>query len=115
MLPETLTALVDCTAQVGIDLAGSARTLDAGVAYQPNKDLMKAHHLRPVLAPNRRHTKTPSVMARMCRWFDRRLSRLRSKVERPFGWQETFRQLVISYDRLPEIRFTTVHIFSSQW
>jgi hypothetical protein len=30
ILPETLTALVDCTDQIGIDLAGSAITLDAG-------------------------------------------------------------------------------------
>ena len=43
-------------------------------------------------------------MARMLRWFDRALYRLRYKVERTFAWQDTFRKLVISYDRLPEIR-----------
>jgi transposase len=32
------------------------------------------------------------------------LYRLRYKVERTFAWQDTFRKLVISYDRLPEIR-----------
>jgi transposase len=40
----------------------------------------------------------------MFRWFDRELYRLRYKVERTFGWQDTYRKLVVSYDRLPEIR-----------
>ena len=104
ILPETLTALVDCTEQIGIALAGSAITLDGGFDSQNNKDIIKAHHMQPVISPNRRHAKTPIAMARMFRWFDRSLYRLRFKVERTFGWQDTFRKLVISYDRLPEIR-----------
>ena len=78
--------------------------MDAGFDSQDNKDIIKAHHMRPVIYPNRRNTQTPIAIARMFRWFDRRLYRLRYKVERTFGWQDTFRKLVISYDRLPEIR-----------
>ena len=104
ILPETLTALVDCTDQSGLDLAGSASTLAAGCDAQHNKDIIKAHHMQPVSYPKRRNAKTPLAMARMFRWFDRRLYRLRYKVERTLGWQDTFRKLVISYDRLPEIR-----------
>ncbi|HEY5746212.1 MAG TPA: transposase [Chryseolinea sp.] len=104
ILPETLTALVDFTHGIGIDLRGSALTLDAGFHSQDNKDIIKAHHMKPVIHPNRRNTKTPIVMARMFRWFDRDLYRLRYKVERTFGWQDTYRKLVVSYDRLPEIR-----------
>ena len=104
ILPETLTALVDFTHQIGIDLTGSALTLDAGFDSQVNKELIKAHGMKPVIYPNRRHTQTPIVMARMFRWFDRALYRLRYKVERTFAWQDTFRKLVISYDRIPEIR-----------
>lgn len=104
ILPETLTALVDFTHGIGIDLRGSALTLDAGFDSQDNKDIIKAHHMKPVIHPNRRNTKTPIVMARIFRWFDRDLYRLRYKVERTFGWQDTYRKLVVSYDRLPEIR-----------
>jgi len=103
-LPETLTALVDFTDQIGIDLQGSAVTLDAGFDSQDDKGMIKAQHLKPVIYPKRRNSKTPIAIARMFRWFDRRLYRLRYKVERTFGWQDTFRKLVISYDRLPEIR-----------
>ena len=104
ILPETLTALVDFTAQIGIDLTGAALTLDAGFDSQHNKDLIKAHHMKPVMAPNRRNVRTPSAIARMFRWFDRSVYPLRSAVERTFGWQDTFRTLVLSYDRLPAIR-----------
>lgn len=38
------------------------------------------------------------------RWFDRTLYRERYKVERTFGWQDTYRKLTVSDDRLPEIR-----------
>jgi len=31
-------------------------------------------------------------------------SRINSKVERTFGWQDIYRKLAVSYDRLPEIR-----------
>lgn len=104
ILPETLIALVAFTEQIGIDRHGSAMTLDAGFDSQDNKELLTAHHMKPVIYPNRRNTKTPIAIARMFRWFDRPLYRLRYKVERTFGWEDTFRKLVISYDRLPEIR-----------
>jgi hypothetical protein len=104
ILPDTLTALVDFATQIGLDLTGSALTLDAGFDSQTNEDIIKAHHMRPVIAPNRRNTQTPIAIARLFRWFDRRLYRLRYAVERTFAWQDTFRKLVISYDRLPEIR-----------
>ena len=95
---------MDFTAQIGIDRAGSALTLDAGFDAQNHQAIIKAHHMQPVIYPNRRKAKTPIASARMFRWLDRRLYRLRDKVERTFGWQDTFRKLVISYDRLPEIR-----------
>jgi transposase len=104
ILPETLTALVDFTGRIGIDLTGSALTLDAGFDSQANKDIIKAHPMHPVIAPNRRNAQTPMAIARMFRWFDRNVYRLRYAVERTFGWQDTFRTLVLSYDRLPEIR-----------
>lgn len=104
ILPETLTALVDFTQRLEIDLCGAALTLDAGLDSTDNKDAIKAHKMKPVIHPNRRNTKTPIAIAQKFRWFDRVLYRLRYKVERTFGWQDIYRKLVVSYDRLPEIR-----------
>lgn len=96
ILPETLTALVDFTRRVGIDLCGSSLTLDAGFDSKANKDAIKAHKMKPVIYPNRRNTKTPSAIARKFRWFARALYRLRSKGERTFGWQDIYRKLAVS-------------------
>ena len=104
ILPETLTTLGDLTRRIGIELCGSSLTLDAGFDSQANRDASKAHKIKPLLSPNRRHTKTPIAIARKVRWFDRALYRLRYKVERTFGWQDVYRKLAVSYDRLPEIR-----------
>jgi transposase len=104
MLPATLTTLVDFTRRIGIDLCGSSFTLDAGFDSKDNKDAIKAHKMQPVISPNRRNTKTPIAIARQFRWFDRALYHLRYKVERTFGWQDTYRKLAVSDDRLPEIR-----------
>ena len=104
ILPETLTTLVDFTRRIGIDLCGASFTLDAGFDSQDNKDAIKAHKMKPVIYPNRRNTKTPIAIAQKFRWFDRTLYRLRYKVERTFGWQDIYRKLAVSYDRLPEIR-----------
>lgn len=57
-----------------------------------------------MIDPNRRHTKTPIAIARQFRWLARALYRLRSTVERTFGWQDIYRTLAVSDDRLPEIR-----------
>jgi transposase len=95
---------VDFTRRIGIDLCGSSCTLDAGFDSKDNKDAIKAHKMKPVIYPNRRNTKTPIAIARQFRWFDRALYRLRYKVERTFGWQDIYRKLAVSYDRLPEIR-----------
>ena len=89
---------------MGIDLGGSSVTLAAGFDSQDNRDAIKAHKIKPVIYPNRHNTKTPIAIARKFRWFDRALYRLRYKVERTFGWQDVYRKLAVSYDRLPEIR-----------
>ena len=89
---------------MGIDLGGSSLTLDAGFDSQDNKAAIKAYKINPVIYPNHRNTKTPIAIARKLRWFDRALYRLRYQVERTFGWQDVYRKLAVSYDRLPEIR-----------
>jgi transposase len=104
ILPETLTNRVAFTSRLGIDLAGSALTLDAGFDSQDNRDLIKQQKMKPVIYPNRRNMKKPIRIAQKFRWVERALSRERYKVERTFGWQDTYRKLVVSYDRLPKIR-----------
>jgi len=104
ILPETLTGLVAFTAEMDIPLVGKALTLDSGFDAIENKKVIQAAGLKPVIYPNRRNTKTPIVLARKFRLCDRELYKARYKVERTFGWQDTYRRLVVSFDRKKAIR-----------
>ncbi len=90
--------------RIGMDLSASALTLDSGFDSKANHDLIKAHGLIRVIYPNRRNAKTPIVIARKFRWFRKDLYKDRYKVERTFGWQDTYRRLALSYDKLKETR-----------
>ena len=92
------------TTQIGICLVNAAFTLDSGFDSKTNRKRIREQKMKPVINPNRRNTKKPIAIARMYRWFDRELYKERYKVERTFGWQDTYRRLAISYDRLEEIR-----------
>jgi transposase len=110
ILPESLTKLVTFTEQIGLELEKSSFTLDSGFDSKANKDLIKEQKLVPIIKPNRRNTKEPIAIARLYRWFDKELYKERYKVERTFGWQDTYRRLAISYDRLEEIRLGFRHL-----
>ena len=104
ILPESLSKLVSFATSIGLNLEGSFITLDSGFDSQTNKELIRKQKMKPVISPNRRNAKKPIVIARMYRWFSKEQYKERYKVERTFGWQDTYRRLAISYDRLEEIR-----------
>jgi hypothetical protein len=104
IFPESLTKLITFTKQIGLELEKSSFTLDSGFDSRTNKELIRKHKLVPVINPNRRNTKKPIAIARLYRWFDKDTYKERYKVERTFGWQDTYRRLAISYDRLVETR-----------
>ena len=115
IFPESLTKLATFTKQIRLELQKSLLTLDSGFDSMSNKDLIKEQKLVPVIKPNRRNTKESIVIARMYPslrwdWFDEKLYKERYKVERTFGWQDTYRRLAISYDRLEEIRLGFRHL-----
>ena len=110
ILSEGLTKLVTFVRQIGLELGKSSFTLDSGFDSRTNKDLIKEQNLAPVINPNRRNTKEPIAIARMYRWFNKKHYMERYKVERTFGWQDTYRRLAISYDRLEEIRLGFRHL-----
>ena len=110
ILPESLAKLVSFTKQIGLELRKSSFTLDTGFDSQENRELIREQELIPVIKPNRRNTKEPIAIARMYRWFNKKHYKERYKVERIFGWQDVYRRLAISYDRLEEIRLGFRHL-----
>ena len=110
ILPETFSQLREFTGRIGVDLQGSRLTLDSGFDSKDNQELIAGQGLVPVICPNRRNTQTPIAIARLYRWFDRNSYRERYKVERTFGWQDTYRKLVVSYERLKATRLGFRHL-----
>ncbi len=104
ILPEALTELISFSNRIGMALDGSALTLDSGFDSKVNHKIIKEQGLIPVIYPNKRNTKEPIAIARKFRWFRKDIYKDRYKVERTFGWQDTYRRLVLSYDKLKETR-----------
>lgn len=109
-MPETFSNLIKFTQQIDINLQNKFITLDSVFDSKKNKDLIKKDKLIPVIQPNRRNQKEPIAIARMFRWFNREIYKERYKIERTFAWQDTYRKLVLSYDRLKEIRLGFRHL-----
>ena len=93
-----------------MDLSGSALTLDSGFDSKVNHQLIREQGLIRVIYPNRRNAKEPIVIARKFRWFDKEIYKDRYKVERTFAWQDTYRKLALSYDKLKETRLGFRHL-----
>ena len=110
ILPEGLSKLVSFATSIGLNLRGSVLTLDTGFDSKTNRELIRKQKLVPMINPNRRNAKKPIVIARMYRWFNKELYQERYKVERTFGWQDTYRRLAISYDILKETRLGFRHL-----
>lgn len=89
---------------------GTAVTLDAAFDSTESRACLKAAGFTPVVYPNRRSTKAPIAVARLFRWFQRTLYQERYRIERTFAWQDTYRKLATSYDRLPETRLGFRHL-----
>ena len=95
ILPEAFTELISFTQRIGLDLNGSDLTLDSGFDTKANHKIIKEHRLFPVIYPIRRNAKEPIVIAHKFRWFRKEIYKDRYKVERTFGWQDTYRKLVL--------------------
>ena len=104
ILPEALAEFISFSSRIGMELESSALTLDSGFDSKVNHKIIKEQGLIPVIYPNKRNTKEPIAIARKFRWFRKDVYKERYKVERTFGWQDTYRRLALSYDKLKETR-----------
>jgi hypothetical protein len=85
---------------IGFNLYGSLFTLDSGFDSEDNKMIISWHNLKPVIKPNRRGTKDEEKLTEMFEGFDEETYKQRFKIERVFAWQDTYRKLVIRYEKL---------------
>ena len=112
-LVEGYADFVSSMERFGIDLAGTNITFDSGFDSNAIKGMIKGSGAIPVICPNRRNTKEPIAVARLYRWFDRTTYKTRIVIERVFAWEDVYRKIALSYDRLPEIRMGCRYLAAS--
>ncbi len=100
LLPESFEKLLNTADLFGFNLVGSYLTLDAGFDSQANKTMIVWNELIPVIKPNVRGTKDEEKKESMFVDFNEAVYRERINIERCFAWQDTYRKLVIRYEKL---------------
>jgi len=102
LFDESFTNLLDLANELGLDLNNSYLTLDSGFDSRANRQAIKNANLVPVIKPNRRGEKDRRKIYQRLDEFEEygNIYNERYKIERCFAWEDTYRKLVIRYERL---------------
>jgi transposase len=100
LLPESLKALKQVAKQVGLDLRGASLNLDGGFDSAHNRQCMFNAGLSPNIKENPRNRKTPKRGRKRC--FNEAIHALRMRVERTFAWEDTFKRLLLRFERIQQ-------------
>jgi transposase len=100
LFPYSLNALMEIAALRSWDLQNSFLTLDAGFDSEANRALIRWHDLTPVIKPNPRRLKDQDLIDELYLDFRSDIYKERFKIERTFAWADTYRKLVIRYEKL---------------
>jgi hypothetical protein len=100
LLPEGLHALKQVAKEVGLDLRGAYLNLDGGFDSAHNRKCMFNAGLIPNIKENPRNRKT--VKRGRKRLFNAAIHALRLCVERTFAWEDTFKRLLLRFERLQQ-------------
>lgn len=100
ILPDAFDKLMLTAQHCDLDLSGSFLNLDSGFDSKDNKDKIKEHRLIPNIYPNKRNTKNPEKIKALFTGFRKDIYNERFKIERSWAWEDTYRKLVIRYEKL---------------
>ena len=104
LFPESIDGLTDFASLISLNLKSSYFTLDSGFDSAHNKWLIRSHDMIPVIKPNRRGTKDETKLELLYEDFNEPIYKQRFTIERTFAWQDTYRKLAHSYERLEATR-----------
>lgn len=99
---DSFFSLLETADLLGIDLKGSAITFDAGFDTETSRATIRGQGLIPIIKHNRRGTKDPEKLQMMFELDDLQYPTYqeRYRIERCFAWEDTYRKLVIRYEKL---------------
>jgi transposase len=96
--PEGLQALKQVATEVGLALRGASLNLDGGFDSAHNRKCMFNAGLIPNIPENPRNRKRPKRGRK--RLFNAAIHALRMRVERTFAWEDTFKRLLLRFERI---------------
>lgn len=100
LLPNSLDDLAGMAELIGFDVKGSYLTLDAGFWSEYNRRRIAMMGMIPVIKPNRGRITDQKKLERLYTIFNESIYKERYRIERTFAWADTYRKLVIRYERL---------------
>jgi len=100
LLPQGLNALKQVAKQVGLDLRGAYFNLDGGFDSAHNRTCIFNAGLIPNIKEHPRNRKTPKRGRKL--FFNEAIHALRMRVERTFAWEDTFKRLLLRFERIQQ-------------
>ena len=100
LLPQGLKALKQVATEVGVDLRGAYVNLDGGFDSRRNRKMIFNAGMLPNITENPRHRKATKRGRK--RFFNEAIHALRMHVERTFAWEDTFKRLLLRFDRMQQ-------------
>ena len=99
---ESFFGLMETADLLELDIDGSYLTLDSGFYSEANRVTIRGQGAIPVICPNIRNLKDRGKIDAIWEAFEpyRDVYKERYKIERLFAWEDTYRKLVIRYERL---------------
>ena len=100
MFGESLNRLIDFASLIDLDLKNSFFNLDSGFDSEYNKFLIRKHNMIPNIKVNSRGTKDRDKLYKRYDGFNPEIYKQRFNIERTFAWADTYRKLVIRYEKI---------------
>src|SRR5262245_13173444 len=103
LLPEGLKTLKRVAKTVGLDLAGAYLNLDAGFDSTHNRKCIFNTGMIPNITENPRNRK--HIKRGRKRLFNAAIHALRTRVDRTFAWEDTFKRLLLRFEYMQQRHF----------
>jgi len=104
-----------------LDIKDSFVTLDPGFDSEGTEEEIEMHELQPIIKPNPRGNKNEANLHAQFEKFDsiKHIYKERYKIERSFAWEDTYRRLVIRYEKLDVVhegfKFLAYSMINLRW
>lgn len=102
---ESFFGLIEAADLFELDISGSYLTTDSGFDSLANRVTILGQGLIPVIKPNPRSSGSSAYFQKRLEEFEqyRNVYHQRFIIERSFAWEDTYRKLVIRYEKLQAI------------